>query len=353
MSRYFCVMSRLCAAEGVVKRSVSERAAKKSALWLGAATVMVFFLAGQSALADYAIVKTIGSQGIGDGQFEEPTGIAVDSSDNVFVSDTINDRIQEFDSSGALVRIIGTSGTGNGQLKLPGGLAIDAAGNLWVADFGNHRIQEFTANGSFVQHFGGTPQMQSPVDLDFDSSGNVWIADQTNLILQYTSSGTFIKQIGSVSSIATPFSIAIDTSDNLWVANRTGSRDGTSVAELSNTGTVLPGIGKGGGAFFPEYPVVSVDHDGNIWIGDPASRLKEFDPNRSFLQIVRGIGQFDGPGGIDFDSQGNIWVTDFLTNHVFEFAPVPEPASALLAMVAVGAIFAVRERFKRRKIYGL
>jgi tripartite motif-containing protein 71 len=326
MSRYFCVMVRLCA----------------DALWFAAAAAMVFFLAGQTVLADYAIVKTIGSLGSGDGQFEEPGGIAVDSSDNVFVSDTLNNRIQEFDSSGALVRIIGTSGTGNGQLKFPRGLAIDAAGNLWVADAGNQRIQEFTTTGNFVQQFGGTPQMQSPIDLDFDSSGNVWVADQNNGALEYTSSGTFVKQIASSRNFPPPSSIAIDSSDNIWATNLSTS----SMGKFDNNGTLLikPNL------VLLSPHAVAIDFNGNIWEGDSSGRLVELDANGSPRQLVRADQQLLAPGGIDFDSHGDIWVTDYLYNHVFEFAPVPEPGSFVLAGIGGLLLVGISRSSQRRKM---
>src|SRR5262249_3512721 len=67
-----------------------------------------------------------GSLGTGPGQFNQVTGIAVDGSGNVFVSDNANHRIQKFDQNGTYISQFGTFGTGAGQLQYPRGLACDA-----------------------------------------------------------------------------------------------------------------------------------------------------------------------------------------------------------------------------------
>ena len=72
-----------------------------------------------------------------------PAGIAVDGEGKVAVFDYGNARVQVFRlSDGAYVRTIGSKGRGNGQFNLPyGGIAIDSDGRMVVADYGNHRVQ--------------------------------------------------------------------------------------------------------------------------------------------------------------------------------------------------------------------
>ena len=69
----------------------------------------------------------------GDGEFDGPDGIAVDSSGNVYVSDYYNERIQKFDSNGNFITKWGTQGSGNGQFVEPEGVAIDSSGNVYVS----------------------------------------------------------------------------------------------------------------------------------------------------------------------------------------------------------------------------
>ena len=85
-----------------------------------------------------------GSLGSGDGQFNGPIGLAVDGSGNVFVADTINNRIQKFDNTGTFVTTWGCLGSGDGQFNGPGGVAVErSSGNVFVAENRNNRIQKF------------------------------------------------------------------------------------------------------------------------------------------------------------------------------------------------------------------
>jgi len=95
-------------------------------------------------------VLKFGSQGTGDGQFDQPWGIDVDNSGNIYVAEYWNHRIQKFDSSGNHLLTIDTKGIfaydcnpsscgGDGQINQPHGLEVDSSGNVWVIEVGNHR----------------------------------------------------------------------------------------------------------------------------------------------------------------------------------------------------------------------
>ena len=71
---------------------------------------------------------------------DQGTGIAVDSSGNVYVSDHDN-RVQKFDSGGTYITQWGTQGSGNGQFSYPWSITADSSGNVYVLDSGNNRIQ--------------------------------------------------------------------------------------------------------------------------------------------------------------------------------------------------------------------
>ncbi|TMA57524.1 MAG: hypothetical protein E6J75_07440, partial [Deltaproteobacteria bacterium] len=85
-----------------------------------------------------------GSLGSGDGEFSQPSGVAVDGSGNVFVADTGNNRIQEFTNTGTFLAKWGTTGSGDGEFFAPYGVGVDTSGNIFVADTNNNRIQKFT-----------------------------------------------------------------------------------------------------------------------------------------------------------------------------------------------------------------
>lgn len=97
--------------------------------------------------SDGAFVRRIGRRGTGPGQFDAPSGIAVDA-EGMWVVDSGNDRIQRLTWTGLPTDIIGASGMGPGQFRRPWLLDVDRRGRLWVADWGNDRIQVVTADGA-------------------------------------------------------------------------------------------------------------------------------------------------------------------------------------------------------------
>jgi len=140
-------------------------------------------------------ITSFGSNGLGNGQFSGPTSIAVDGSNNIYVFDTNNHRIQKFvfatdasgsSSSGSIKFITkwGSQGTSDGQFIRQGGLAVDSVGNVYVADMASHRIQKFDSNGKFITKWGENgiegAKLLSPYGLAVDSSGNVYVADMAS-----------------------------------------------------------------------------------------------------------------------------------------------------------------------------
>ena len=95
-----------------------------------------------------------------------PAASLLDSAGNVYVADTDNNRIQKFTSAGAYVAQWGSEGSGNGQFDEPYGIAVDSAGNVYVADTDNNRIQKFTSAGAYVTQWGsygsGNGQFDGP-----------------------------------------------------------------------------------------------------------------------------------------------------------------------------------------------
>ncbi len=151
--------------------------------------------------ASYVVISKWGSYGMANGQFDAPFSAIVDSSGNVFVADTINNRIQKFQLSNScptgttqvvsgvcFVTTWGSLGTANGQFSYPYGIAVDSSNNVFVADTANHRIQKFTNSGTFVTKWGsqGTAdgQFSSPVNVAVDISGNVFVVDNDNFRIQ-------------------------------------------------------------------------------------------------------------------------------------------------------------------------
>lgn len=126
--------------------------------------------------------------------FNLPTAVAVDAQNNVYVTDTENDRVQKLSPQGKRLAAWGTTGTGgsNGQapqFSNPQGIAVDAAGTIVVADSGNNRIQVLGTNGKRIAaagtqgsggSAGGAPQFDYPSGVAIDAAGTIFVADSTN-----------------------------------------------------------------------------------------------------------------------------------------------------------------------------
>jgi streptogramin lyase len=160
---------------------------------------------------------TWGSYGTGDGQFSGPRNMALDSFDNVYVSDSLNNRIQKFDSNGTFISTWGSVGTNDGQFVFPLGIAIDSLDNIYVVDMGTNRVQKFDSNGTFITAW----QISAPgdsigiKDIAIDLSNNVYVSDSlNNRIQKFDSNGTFI--VDATSFTGSPTSIAAGP-DSLFV----------------------------------------------------------------------------------------------------------------------------------------
>jgi DNA-binding beta-propeller fold protein YncE len=92
---------------------------------------------------DGSYLTSFGKLGDGSGNFSKPKGIAVDSEGHIYVVDSHFDNVQIFDRQGNLLLVFGSSGNGKGEFILPAGIYIDASDRIYVADSYNKRIQIF------------------------------------------------------------------------------------------------------------------------------------------------------------------------------------------------------------------
>ena len=97
-----------------------------------------------------SFITNWGTFGTAVRQLKFPMDVAVDSSGNVYVTDSKNDRIQKFKNDGTYIRTWGASGSGDGQFDLLNGIAVDSSANVYVSENQNRRIQKFETNGIFT-----------------------------------------------------------------------------------------------------------------------------------------------------------------------------------------------------------
>jgi hypothetical protein len=173
----------------------------------------------------------------GGGISNDPVYLAIDTSGNIWVSDSITSgALSEFNSSGmsAGMPISSSSGDTGGGLNDPWGLAIDANGNVWVANSGTgaDSISKFSSSGSPVSPTAGYTGggLNIPEDIAIDGAGNVWVVNRAtnadsppypdSAISEFNSSGAAISpSTGYQAGLNLPLRIAIDGSGNAWVSN--------------------------------------------------------------------------------------------------------------------------------------
>ena len=242
------------------------------------------------------------------GGFNQPLGVAVDGSGNVFVADTLNNAVKEVPLGCTSADCVTTVGGGFNQ---PYGVAV-AGGTIYVADYGTHAVYQmpYTCNSaSCATMMGGG--LHSPQGLAVDASGNVYVAD-------FNFTDTTVKEIPagctSSSCVATlgggfnqPYGVAVDASGNVYVAD---SGNGV-VTEMppgcpsSSCETTL-----GGGFGIPEG--VAVDSSGNVYVADYNNNaVYEMPPNCLSSGCVTTLGgAFSGPSDVAVNGSGNLYVTD-------------------------------------------
>jgi DNA-binding beta-propeller fold protein YncE len=122
-----------------------------------------------------------GTQGKGDGQFVQPSGLIVDGQGNLLVCDTFNHRVQKFDGKGKFLSKFNHGFFGPRDL-------VEVGNRIFVCDTGNHKIQVFDLNGNFLMEWGGfgsaNGQFQEPVGITADPGGFLYVADSDNRRIQ-------------------------------------------------------------------------------------------------------------------------------------------------------------------------
>lgn len=151
--------------------------------------------------------------------FDNPTGVAVDVSGNVYVADLLNNIIRKISPAGVVSTLAGNGSIGSkdgidtaARFYFPNSLAVDVSGNVYVTDDINNLIRKITPDGtvttlagsgvSGVQNGTGTAaSFNDPAGITVDASGNLYVADaNNNLIRKITPGGVVSTLAGSVST---------------------------------------------------------------------------------------------------------------------------------------------------------
>jgi DNA-binding beta-propeller fold protein YncE len=184
-----------------------------------------------SALRERVTDMSKGGKGPGKGQFDSPTGIALDGNGNILVADTINGRIEKFSPAGTFLSTIGSKGSGHGQLGDPNGIAIDKSGNIYVAEASNHRVQKLASDGTFIAEWKGPDTgFYGPRRIAVGPDDSIYVVDQGRArLVKFSPDGQVLATWGSVGTGDGQFrdhtSVAVDPATNeVYVADPRNKR---------------------------------------------------------------------------------------------------------------------------------
>jgi sugar lactone lactonase YvrE len=150
--------------------------------------------------AGFVEVAVWGEAG-GDVSFRNPNAIAIDSQDNVYITEFGGDRVQKFTPDGVLLLQWGGSGGDDGQLRRPTGIAIDRLDRVYVAESGNSRVQKFSSDGEWLATFGGNGrglgEFLSAMVVIVDTQDRVYVSDWGNHRVQvFDAEGEYQATLG-------------------------------------------------------------------------------------------------------------------------------------------------------------
>ncbi len=303
--------------------------------------------------------------------FNEPFGICMDPSGNLFIADGVNHCIRKISADGIVSNYAGSGSPGYldgpdsvAMFQSPSGVCADNQGNLYVADFLNHRIRKISSDGT-VSTVAGTgtdgfmdgpdtvAQFNYPRGIGVDGSGNLYVGDSWNhRIRKITPDGTVSTLAGGGGNIGvgsvgdyvdggslvarfyTPAGINLDQQGNIYVADAFNHRIRKVLPSgLVSTVAGSGATGQGNGGFLDSTVDVAllntptevfIDGAGNIYIGDTFNnRVRKLDGNdristlsgnatAGFTDGEDTLAALDYPRGITGSSGGD---TLFVVDH--------------------------------------
>ena len=285
-----------------------------------------------SSVAVKSPIEKLGIPILTLGEVREPRGVSINQSGEVVVTEWDGHCVSVFSPSGEKLRSFGTHGSGQGQFDSPLGVAVDSEGNILVADYHNHRIQKFTAEVQFLAAVGtygsGPLQFSYPTYIAFNTSNNkVYVTDNRNHCVQVLNSdltftSTFGRQGSGNGQFYFPCGIACDSTGKVYVADTENHRIQVFTAE-GNFLRMFGRRGQGRGELYRPWGV-AVDTSGIVYVIENGNqRVSVFTSDgqlvTSFGRLGEGQGEFRIPRGLALDNSGVVYVCDSSNNRVQVF----------------------------------
>ena len=329
---------------------------------------LMTLVAGQRVTANdysnaYSITTLAGSVGNSDNLingvgaaagFSNPSAVAVDSSGNVYVADTLDYAVRKITPAGNVTTLAGSGSMGEvdgagasakfGPLK---GIAVDSSGNVYVTDWVSNAggvggsLRKITSAGAVSTVLNGT--LNSPEGLTFDSAGNLYIADAGNgVIRKLTTGGSASIYAGTLGhsgfndgaigtgQLGFPVGLAFDPSGTLYVTDSQGSNirkvatDGTLSTYNSGVAPASPGQNDGPivSAAFSHPTGLGADAVGNLFLVDGGTLIREITASGNVTTLAGSLGangslnssginaRFSGAIGLAATSSSVIFIAD-------------------------------------------
>ena len=322
-----------------------------------------------------------GTQGNANGTgtaatFDAPAGVAVDSSGNVYVAEYGNNDIRKITPDGVVTLFAGSStgasgdanGTGSAaSFWNPTGVAVDSSGNLYVADESNNQIRMITPGGAVTLFAGSSTgvagsgngtgtgaSFSAPNGIAIDSAGNLWVTDSANnVIRKITTPGAVVTTpygngtagrtngSGATAEFNVPTAITVDPSGNLFVADHGNNEIREITVPTTNVVSLFAGSisgasghanGTGTAATFDNPSGIAADSAGNLFVVDtanfeirmitPAGVVSTYAGSTSYgyTNGSSSAAQFNYPYGIAIDA-GTLYIGDDVNNAIRVIAP--------------------------------
>jgi DNA-binding beta-propeller fold protein YncE len=305
--------------------------------------VFVLWLIGIPAFSQSSKLPDLGYQPVLDffilpsgANFGEVSGIALNSKGHIFVFNRGSRPLMEFDGNGKFIRTLG-----DGIFKSTHGLRIDSTDNIWITDTGLNIVLKLSPEGRVLlvlgrsdkagefltQSYSSTllnydaPLFNQPTDVAFDSAGNIFVTDGygNSRIVKFDKNGRFIKTWGrkgnAPGELNLPHSIAFDAKDLMYVADRENNRiqifdaEGKFIKEWTHVGD-------------PWAIVITPDQF--LYLANGKNeRVLKMNLNGEILGALgepgKGAGQFDFAHSLAVSSKGEIYVGEVLNWRVQKF----------------------------------
>ena len=251
-----------------------------------------------------------------------PGGVAVDSSGNVYIADTYNNAIKEWNASTQTVTTLVSTG-----LSEPEAVAVDSSGNVYIADTLHGMIKEWNAGTHQVSTLVSTG-LFDPEGVAVDSSGNVYIADTFNDAIKEWNVGT--QAVSTlISGLNKPYDVAVDVSGNVYFADW-----GNNAIKEWSPATGFTTTLVSSGLLHPTS--VAVDGSGNVYFADQShDAIKEW--SATTHQVNTLVSGLNLPEGVAVDGVGNVYIADTYNNAIKELPRAFVPAGAITESPAAGS----------------